>query len=154
MKTTAGIRRTRRGFTLLELIVVMSIMVLMIGLGVAAFRFYDDTDPFEEPVAKLSRMSRFALHSAALQHRGQTIGFDKTGFGLWGNSGGDGAYYAVPDGMKIFIQRINSKGWEKAEGQTWQFGQQGICDPIKVRFESQEGIRDLAFHPLTGKPVD
>ena len=154
MKTTAGPRCARRGFTLLELVAVMSIMVLIIALGVAAFRFYDETDPFEEPVARLSRMSRYAHHSASLQHRGQTIAFDKKGFGLWGASGGDGSYYAVPDGMKVLIRRMNSKDWEKAEGQIWQFGEQGICDPIKVRFVSADGYRDLAFHPLTGKPID
>lgn len=156
MKITAAARHNSRGFTLLELVVVMSIMMLMIGLGVVSFRFYDEKDPFEEPATKLRQMSKFALHSAALQHRGRTIGFDKTGFGLMGGGAevGAGEHYTVPEDMKVLILRMGAKSWDKAEGHLWQFGEQGICEPIKIRFENAEGFREVAFHPLTGTPVD
>jgi hypothetical protein len=153
MNARAAQRRAgSRAFTLLELIVV--IMMLMIALGVAAFTIYEDQDPFEEPVAKLRQMSKFALHSAALQHRTQTIAFDKKGFGMVGTSGGQGSYYSVPEDMKIFIYRWGGKSWEKAEGHFWPFGEQGICEPVKIRFETKESSRELLFHPLTGAPVE
>ena len=154
MKTTAGVRHKSQGFTLLELVVVMCVMMLMIGLGLVSFRYFDDKDPFEEPAAKLSQMSKFALHSAALRHQVQVIGFDKTGFSLLGASEGQGAHFAVPGDMKIMIYRWGGKTWSKAEGHTWNFSEQGICEPIKVRFEGAEGFRELVFHPLTGNPVD
>ena len=153
MKLTS-LRRSPSGFTLLELIVVMSIMLLVIGLGFGSFSMLDDDDPFEKPAQQLTQMSRFAINASVLQHRSMTIAFDKEGFGLLGSSTREGSYTAVPKGMKVFIHRLGGKGWEKAEGHSWQFGEQGICEPIRVRFESNAGVRDLAFHQLTGMTVE
>lgn len=145
----------RAGFSMLEIIVVMSIMVLIIGIGFASFSFFDQQDPFEKPVQRLTEMSKFSLHSSVLQHRSMVIAFDKKGFGILGGSSvPGGSYYEVPDSMKVLISRLGAKRWEKAEGHLWRFGEQGICEPIKIRFESASGFRDLTFHPLTGAPVD
>jgi hypothetical protein len=154
MNYPAVLQRSRRGFTVLEMVAVLFVIVLMVALGVSAFRMVDDTDPFEEPVTKLRQMSKLALHSAALYHRGQSIAFDKAGFGMVGASSGAGAYYRVPDNTKVLIMRWGGKGWEKAEGHVWPFGEQGICEPVKVRFENAEGFRELLFHPMTGTPVE
>jgi prepilin-type N-terminal cleavage/methylation domain-containing protein len=150
----APLTKLRAGFTMLEIIVVMSIMVLIIGIGFASFSFMDDEDPFQKPAQKLTEMSKFAIQAAVLQHRSLTIAFDKKGFGLLGITMPDGSYYSVPTGMKVFILRMGARDWEKAEGHAWRFGEQGICEPIKIRFETQTGNRDLAFHPLTGAPVE
>lgn len=147
--------RLRAGFTVLEIVVVMSIMVLIVGIGVASFSLYDDEDPFEKPAQSLTQMSRFAHQAAVIQHRSMTIAFDKESFGLLGVSMPDGASnFSVPKNMKVLIRRHRANNWEKAEGNTWTFGEQGICEPIKIRFESNAGSREIAFHPLTGGPID
>lgn len=147
-------RRQASGFTLLEIIVVMTIMMLIIGIGFASFTFNDDVDPFEKPVQSLTQMSKFALNRAVIQHRGLIIGFDKESFGVIGANENGMSGYSLPKDMKVFIKRWGGKGWEKAEGQLWRFGEQGICEPIKVRFENQSGSRDVTFHPLTGGTTD
>lgn len=139
---------------MLEIVVVMSIMVLIVGIGFASFTFMESEDPFEKPAQSLIEMSKFAIHAAVLQHRSMTVVFDKEGFGLLGSTVAQGARYPVPKGMKVMILRHRANGWEKAEGHTWVFGEQGICEPIKIRFESTAGVREIAFHPLTGMPVD
>lgn len=139
---------------MLEIVVVMSIMVLIIGIGFASFSFLDDEDPFAEPAQSLTRMSRFAIHASVIQRRSMNIVFDKEGFGVPGVEVPDGSYFTVPKGMRMLIYRLGGRNWEKAEGHSWRFGEQGICEPIKIRFQSAEGIRDLAFHPLTGTPVE
>lgn len=146
--------RPRPGFTLLEMVAVMSIMILVIGLGFASFTLFEQEDPFEKPAERLSYMSKFAINAAVLQRRTFTVAFDKKGFGLVGADLPGGSYFELPEGMKTGIQRLGGKGWDKAEGQTWTFGEQGICEPIRVRFETREGFRELAFHPLTGAVVD
>ncbi|MBB5036119.1 pilus assembly FimT family protein [Prosthecobacter dejongeii] len=143
------------GFTLLELVAVMSIMMLVIGLGFASFSIFDDSDPFEKPAERLSLMSKFALNVAVLQHRTMTIAFDKKGFGVRGADMPGGSYFTVPENMKVMVMRWGGKDWEKAEGHTWIFGEQGICEPIRVRLQTNSaGSRELAFHPLTGALVD
>jgi len=139
---------------MLEIVVVMSIMVLIIGIGFASFTFLDQEDPFEKPAQSLTQMSKFAIHASVLQHRSITLFFDKEGFGMIGATSPEGSYFTLPNDMKAFIYRMGGKRWEKAEGQIWRFGEQGICEPIKVRFESPRGTRDMTFHPLTGSPVD
>lgn len=150
--------RTHRppgGFTMLEIVVVMSIMIVIIGIGFASFSMFDDDDPFDQSAQKLVQMSRFAHQSAVLQHRRMIIGFDKEGFGVLGEGGtGDGARHQVPKGMKVLIQRYGARRWEDAEGHFWPFGEQGICEPLKIRLESNAGFREMAFHPLTGALVE
>lgn len=151
----SDVRRKRGGFTLMEIIVVMSIMMLMIGIGVASFSFVSNSDPFEEPVARLRKMSKYALQAAVIQHRSMKIAFDKTGFTLIGaTDGGGGGSYTLPGGMKMQILHFGGKQWEKAENQVWPFGEQGICEPIRIRFLNDTDHVDLAFHPLTGVPLD
>lgn len=148
-------RRPASGFTLLEIIVVMTIMMLIVGIGYASFAFFDDEDPFEKPVQQLTQMSKFALNTAVIQHRGMIIGFGEEGFGVVGATAEGMSSFFVPEGMKISIKRWGGKGWEDAEGQFWHFGEQGICDPIKVRFEiKNSGSREIGFHALTGGLVE
>lgn len=154
MKYTAPVSRRLAGFTLMELVAVMSIMLLVVGLGFASFAVFDDKDPFEEPAERLTFMSRFAINAAVLQRRTLTIAFDKQGFGVIGADVPDGSYFTVPKDMKVTLMHMNGKRWENAEGHTWVFGEQGICEPIRVKFESTAGVRELAFHPLTGGLVE
>lgn len=149
------IPRRPGGFTVLEIVVVMSIMIVIMGIGFASFGMFDDDDPFDKTAQKLVQMSKFAHQSAVLQHRRMIIGFDKEGFGVLGEGGtGDGARHQVPQDMKVLIQRYGARGWDKAEGHLWPFGEQGICEPLKIRLESAAGFREMAFHPLTGALVE
>lgn len=150
MKLTAITRSTRAAFTLLELILVMSVMVLVIGVGVGSFAFFETEDPLEKPAQTLGQMSKHALNTAVIQHRGLTIGFDKESFGVLGGAPGDLGSYSHGKEIKVFLKRWGDKGWSKAEGQLWHFGEQGICEPITVRFENAEGFRDVKFNALTG----
>lgn len=139
------------GFTLLEIIVVMTIMMLIVGIGYASFSFFDDEDPFEKSAQQLTQMSKHALNTAVLQHRGMIISFGENQFGIVGDSSAGMGSYTVPAEMKIQLKRWQGKDWEDAEGQIWRFGEQGICEPLKVRFEIKNvGSREVTFHPLTG----
>lgn len=153
MKTSAA-RPRRQGFTLLEMVMVMSVMVLIMAIGFTSFSVFDQEDPLDKPAQQLVQMSKFALQSAVLQHRGMTIAFDEEGFGVPGAGAGPGARQTLPAGMKLFIHRLGGKGWEKAEGHRWPFGEQGICEPVRVRFETATTAREIAFHPLTGGQVE
>ena len=150
MKLTVP-RRPAAGFTMLELVVVMSIMIMIIGIGFGSFILFDEKDPFEESAQALTQMSKFAINTAVIQHRSMIIGFEKKSFGILG--GGNGTH-SIPDNMRIKIRRWQGRGWEDAEGQLWRFGEQGICEPITVRFEDKQGgSREIKFHPLTGAEV-
>lgn len=151
---TSHTRRRHQGFSMLEMVVVLSIMIVVMGIGFASFNLLDDKDPFDQTAQELVQMAKFAHQSAVLQHRGMTLAFDKEGFGLIGAAEGVGARRNLPGGMKLFILRYGAKNWEKAEGHRWPFGEQGICEPVKLRLETETAFRELAFHPLTGTLVE
>lgn len=151
---TSRIRCRQQGFTMLEIVVVLSIMTVIMGIGFASFNLLDDDDPFAKPAQEILQMAKFAHQSAVLQHRSMTLAFDKEGFGLIGVADAVGARRSLPSGMKLFILRYGAKNWEKAEGHRWPFGEQGICEPVKLRLETETDYRELAFHPLTGTLVE
>ncbi|MCA1962368.1 MAG: hypothetical protein LDL31_00310 [Prosthecobacter sp.] len=146
-------RSTRAAFTLLEVILVMGVMMLVIGVGAGSFAYFEMEDPLEAPAQKLGQMSKFALNTAVLQHRSMMIGFDKTGFGILGQASGAIPRFTHGKEMRILIHRWGGRGWEPAEGQIWHFGEQGICEPLMVRFETAEGSREVKFQALTGAIV-
>ena len=154
MKRLSPCRRTS-AFTLFEIIIVMSIMMLIVGIGYASFSFFEDEDPFEKPVQQLTQMSKFSLNTAVIQHRGMLIAFSEEGFGVVGSTATGMSNFTVPKNVQILIKRWQGKGWEKAEGQVWRFGEQGICEPLKVRFEIKNGgSREVTYHALTGGTMD
>jgi hypothetical protein len=140
-------------FTLLEVILVMGVMLLVIGVGAGSFAYFELVDPLEEPAMKLGQMSKAALNTAVLQHRGMMIGFDKESFGILGDGNTTLARYSHGKQIRVLIKRWQGRGWEPAEDQIWHFGEQGICEPITVRFENAEGFREVKFHALTGGVV-
>jgi hypothetical protein len=147
-------RHAPSGSTLLELIAVMCIMLLIIGIGFGSFKFLDQEEPFQEATQSLAQMSKFALNTAITQNRGMKIGFEKQSFGVVGASLEGMSQFSLPANMKMFIKRWGGKGWEKAEGQTWIFGENGICEPLRFRFEIKDvDSSEVEFHPLTGAVV-
>lgn len=141
------------GFTLLELVVTMAIMMMLLGIGVASFEAFD-ADEFEEPAARLIQMSKLAHQAAVVRGQGMIIAFDKEGFVLLGDSSTIGGRFDVPKKLKMELMPWGAKNWLKADEFYWRFGPQGVCEPMKVRFLSENGSREIAFHPLTGGPVE
>ncbi len=83
------------------------------------------------------------------------IGFNKDSFGVIGAEAVGMGSFSFSKDIKISLRRWGDRDWTKAEGQIWRFGEQGICEPIKVRFEDKLGnSREMSFHPLTGGVVN
>lgn len=146
-------RPARAAFTLLEVILVMGVMLLVIGVGAGSFAYFEMEDPLEAPAQRLGQMSKHALNTAVLQHRGMMIGFDKAGFGILGQGAGAIPRFTHGKELRILIRRWGDRDWSPAEGQVWNFGEQGICEPLVVRFENAEGFREVKFQALTGAIV-
>ena len=144
----------RPGFTILEMVVVMAIMIVMIGLASFAM-IREDRDPsVRKPADELIRLAKTAVRGSAIQGRGFSVAFDKAGFSLLGSAGGEGDRVSLPQGTKAFVKRWGAKEWEPAEGQRWWFGMQGLCEPISVRLAAKDSVIEMRFNPLTGTPSE
>ena len=59
--------------------------------------------------------------------------------------------YELGEGTEILIKRFNEKEWKTPKGEDWNFYVSGICDPIAIRFETEDGYIEMDFNPLTAK---
>jgi prepilin-type N-terminal cleavage/methylation domain-containing protein len=145
---------TRRGFTLIEVIIVVVMIAVLTAMAAFSFAGFGDDLSVKGPSDELIRLSKTAVRAAAIQGRPFTIAFGESDFALLGWEGKGGNQVALPEGTKLSIMRWGQKEWQPAEGQSWLFGANGLCDPIRVRFESGEATLEMAFNPLTGSPTD
>lgn len=147
-------RQRPAGFTIMEIIVVMAIVIMMLGIASFAIR-QDGPDPsVRKPADELIRIAKTAVRASAIQGRGFAVAFDKHGFALTGANSGQQTRASVPKGMKVHIKRWGGRDWEEAEGYRWWFGSQGLCEPLTVRLAAQDSVIEMKFNPLTGTPSE
>jgi len=147
-------RQRRAGFTIMEIIVVMAIIIMMIGIASFAIRQATPDPSVRKPADELIRIAKIAVRASAVQGRGFAVAFDKQGFSLTGADTGQQTRGSVPKGMKMHIKRWGGREWEEAAGYRWYFGSQGLCEPLTVRFAAQDSAIEMKFNPLTGTPSE
>ena len=147
MKVTSARRRvgkskreacaTLRGFTLLEVIIAMSIGVVILGVSVLGISGVQDENRLRRVATDIETTAREALFEAVSTQRPIRLALDG---GLGGEAGG-----------AVFVRRYGETKFREAKrGEFWEFSPTGICEPIEVRVVSNLGEVELAFDPLTG----
>ncbi len=153
--SAAGLRGNA-GFTLLEMIIVLSLMIVLAGMAALSFSNMEEASGVEMYGNRLARMAKRASRDAVVQGRPITIAFSKEGFGFVGEiAPGKDSYCALPKDVKVGVQRWNGgKKYLVAAGTNWEFFPTGICDPLHFRFEAPDGAMEMGFNPLTGSVID
>jgi prepilin-type N-terminal cleavage/methylation domain-containing protein len=142
------------GFTLLEMIAVMAVMMLMLGIASFAMRQGSPDPTVRKPGNELIRLAKTAVRASATQGRGFALTFDRAGFSLVGSENQQRDRINLPKGMKISIKRWGGRDWQPAEGHRWWFGSQGLCEPLSVRIDAKDSALMMKFNPLTGTPSE
>lgn len=142
------------GFTILEMVVVMGIMIVMLGVASFAIRAEAADPSVRKPADELIRLAKTAVRGSAVQGRSFSVAFEKSGISLLGAEGGQRSQVTLPKGMKVFVKRWGARSWEPAAGHRWWFGMQGLCEPISVRLAAADSVIEIKFNPLTGTPAE
>lgn len=155
MKTgnySANSRRSSAGFSLMEIIVVIAIMMIFVGVAALNFEGVTDESPIKKPADQLAVMVKQASRAAVVQGRTISIGFDKESIVFLGNVAGQGeGHVSIPKGMKVSFQPWNGgKKWIPATDLVWRFYSSGIFESFRFRFDHPEGAVEMSFNPLTG----
>lgn len=161
MTSETGRKKRHRGFTILEVLIVLGIIALFAGFFMARF----DSGREEELLTRASTEIRgFALKSKKRSftfRKNQYIIFTPRAFwttenpptpdGLPGlDRRGSDERFQVPEGVAMQIFPPGSKKWLKPEGHAWTFRSSGLSDPMKVRFTIGNSYTLLSFNVLTG----
>jgi prepilin-type N-terminal cleavage/methylation domain-containing protein len=131
----AGHRLAPRAFTLLEVIIAMSIGLVVMGVAVLGITGVQDENRLRRVATDLEGTVREALFEAMTTQRPVRLALD-------GGLGGDGV---------VLVKRYGEKKFREArQGEYWEFSPTGICEPIEVQVQHSLGQIELAFDPLTG----
>lgn len=192
------------GFTLVEVVITLSVLAVLVGISVPAVTGLQRQHEARQPVAELVRMARTVRARAMVGQHPYQIVFDHKGFQAAeyfspyggreemdelvkelekaesfrrmeeaskkrlgslgdpeeqdpeeGDSGAGVFYesYELPPGVRYEIMMRGDHQWVEMGGgefKRWVFQPSGMCDPLKIRVQSDKAFFEVSFHPLTG----
>lgn len=182
-ETTSAARTTRRsraGFTLLEIVIVLVIASVVIGGAVGLMVYSSDERALRnasgeiEMLAKRARATAILLQTPyALEFRegvvrllplaeaGQIERRTASGRRVGGEEVPTGRAerweYPLEPGIDLFVRRWNSSEWfstRKDNIHVWRFDPTGLCEPLSVRLTLGESWAEDTYHPLTATVRD
>lgn len=193
-----------RGFTLVEIVITLSVMAVLVGISVPAISGLQRQHQAREPVTELVRIARTVRARAMSEQHPYQIAFDREGFhaaeyfspyggkeefdelvkeleaaertremveasgkrmgdlgktteqGVAVENAASGVFYEsyeLPEGVRYEIMMRGDQQWVAMEGagfKRWVFQSSGMCDPFKIRIQSDNAFFEVSFHPLTG----
>lgn len=140
--------KTRPGFTLLEMIVVLTIAALVIGLGAAGVARMTDEHELKKAALATERLFMRAVYRTATTS--QIVLFDEAGVSLVGDS----QRVIFPKGTRLSLRRMTSDKLSPATGQRVLLRSGGLCEPLGLQLEWQGAVLRATLDPLTGGLTD
>jgi prepilin-type N-terminal cleavage/methylation domain-containing protein len=173
------VRRHARGFTLLEMIMVLVILAILAGLSLPSVESAFTEQGVRRDSHQLALMVKTAMIQSADQNRAYEIDLSPTEMALHpvGEAAADPtADAATTDGdtssdsakpvdivvtseldpaNKLMVpDPIKANAWESIPPTTWIFKPGELCPATRVRFSRGEAYVETSFDALTGNVVD
>lgn len=129
----------RSGFTLLEILVVLGLLMMLFGVSIISISGIKEEDRLRRAVALIETTARQNLLQAVKEQKTVTLPLAAGSFGSGSDFGG-----------LLQIRRVGERSFrEPKRNETWEFSPTGICEPIEVRLSGPGGTIELAFDALT-----
>ncbi len=173
---TSAVKTTKspRGFTLIEIVMVLAIAAIIMGGAVGMMVFSSDEHALRNSSGEIELLAKRArtiamLHQTpyALEFREgvvrllplaqagmierRTAGGRRVG-GEPVDQGGEHQQYVLEGGMNVLVRRWDSLEWlptGKNSIHVWRFDPTGLCEPISVRLVLDKSWSEDTYHPLT-----
>ncbi len=129
----------RSGFTLLEILVVLGLLMMLFGVSIISISGIKEEDRLRRAVALIETTARQNLLQAVREQKTVALPLSAGSFGSSSDFGG-----------LLQIRRVGERAFrEPKRNETWEFSPTGICEPIEVRLAGPGGTVELAFDALT-----
>ena len=173
--------RQPAGMTLLEVVVAMSLLILLMGLGAISYASGHDERVLREATSSVEAMASRG-HAMSVLHqkpfwveieagRVRLVGADTyapagedseaSEWSLFGEEEKSNVtvYEDFATDVQISIRRWGTpdEAWiypEDGAVLTWHFQSTGLCEPLAIKFENDDDWVVLHMHPLTARAVD
>ena len=152
--------RSDQGFTLLEMGLVLFILLIIAGMAIPMTTGMIAQERLKGQARELQDYASSARKLAVTENRPYEILLTDKGFSLERYLTGEKAKVDVVRSKKLAsnvsytVQRWGEKGFGKPARESWVFQPDGLCEPIRVHFESKGGWVEYTFNPLTARPRD
>ena len=129
----------RAAFTLIEVIMAMTIILLVIGVAVLSISGVRDEDKLRRAASVIETTARQNLLQALNSQQPVRMELSAGAFGASDEFNG-----------MLQVRRVGEKVFRKPRrDEAWEFSPTGICEPIEVRISSPAGQIEIGFDPLT-----
>ena len=168
--------RTRpRGFTLLELLIVMFLAGIVLSSAIALLNSPDDEKRLVTQISQVEQLGRQARGLAVLQQRPYSVRFTQGFLHLQplGHNAEDGdldrdqedvsSAESITESLELdpeveFSLRHWQQDWvlieDLKEGTEWVFEPNGLVEPISVKVQYDRSWIQQTYHSLTGEVVE
>lgn len=162
----------RPGFTIIEIVITLSIVGLLIALAIGSTITLSHTRALEEPISKVQEFAKKARNLAILEQRPYMVEIQPHSVAIYslvsaaGNTAGafGAAQEAAPRGrvdyfefdpdVALSVRRWRSNDFAPPGRQVWIFERSGLCEPLAVRADSANGFIEVSFNALDAHVED
>lgn len=164
-------RRRARGFTILEIVIAISLMALLIALAVGSTITLSHQRLLQQPMNKVREFAKRARNLAILEQRPYQVVIMPNSvaiYSLISTDGGQGVfgaaeaaqqrgrvdYYEWDSDVVMSVRRWRAQEFMEPSRQVWIFERSGLCEPLAVRADSEHGFIEMAFNALDAHVED
>jgi prepilin-type N-terminal cleavage/methylation domain-containing protein len=143
-----------RGFTILEVCVVLFIIAVMFAVAVPTASHLLDEERLTRPIRELQTFARTARRNAMMENRSYVVLLLNDSYLLRPaddskDSNRKADTYELPAGVTFAIERLGDKDFLRQTDAKWLFSPNGLCEPMKFIFHRKGDWVRFHVDPLT-----
>jgi prepilin-type N-terminal cleavage/methylation domain-containing protein len=147
-------RERLKGFTILEVCVVLFIVAVIFVVAVPPAAHLLDEEKLQKPIRELQRFAKTARRDAMLEDRAYEVLLLNDSYILRPVSKDAGKVdnrmsYQVPADITFAIKRLSDRGFAKHTDARWIFSPNGLCEPLTFLFQRGSDWIRFRVDPLT-----
>jgi prepilin-type N-terminal cleavage/methylation domain-containing protein len=166
-------RRRAAGFTLIELMIALGIVMILLGAGAHMGTLWSADQALHKPMDKMKEFAKRAAHLAIAEQRDWEIVITEQSLELrpkqaateedqkflnaadkkLERKSGNEVINFEPE-VRVAIRRFGEDKWQNPRPDHWVFQHSGICEPIYFRVERENRALEVTFDPLTAGAKD
>jgi prepilin-type N-terminal cleavage/methylation domain-containing protein len=177
----SAVRTTKspKGFTLLEIVIVLAISAIVIGGAIGLVIFSGDERTLRSATGEIELMAKRARTIAILKQTPYALEFREgvvrmmplaqagqsekpesrlaeSEAGSETNFADKKREYVLDPSLSVFFRHWNTEKWlttVKNDVHVWRFDPDGLCEPISLRLVLDNSSAENTYHPLTATAV-
>ncbi len=151
LSPTSGFRRSSRGFTLIEIMIVVALMALVMAIGIPAFTRAMHKEGMRKAVSDVLEACGEARAQAILNNAPAELVIHPLEGTMQVERGGGGYSLKLPHDVLIELLGVNSIELQEADEARVKFFPNGTSDDFTLVLHSAQGeVRKISLEIVTG----